>query len=135
MGITTSSVYSDGGKLVINDDKLRKALKDSPDQVVSTLTKSGSKTATEDTRGVIERLRESMKDLTSDIEKRAGKTSSTDQQYTIGKNLIDANDRISSFQRRLEDTEARYWRQFTAMEKAISQANQQSAMLMGQTGG
>jgi flagellar hook-associated protein 2 len=135
MGITTSSTYSDGGKLVINEDKLRKALTDNPEQVVSTLSQSGSKTATEDTRGIVQRLRESMKDFTSDIEKRAGKASSTDQQYTIGKNLIDTNDRISSFQRRLEDTEARYWRQFTAMEKAISQANQQSAMLMGQTGG
>lgn len=135
MGITTSSTYSDGGKLVINEDKLRKALTDNPEQVVSTLTQSGSKTATEDTRGVVQRLRESMKDFTSNIEKKAGKVSSTDSQYDLGKSLIDTNDRIFNFQRRLEDVESRYWRQFTAMEKAISQANQQSAFLMGQMGG
>lgn len=137
MGITTSNVYSDGGKLVINEDKLRKALTENPDQVVKTLAQSGSKATatTEDTRGIVQRLRDSMKDFTLKIETKAGKASSTDQQYTIGKSLIDANDRIFNFKRRLEDIESRYWRQFTAMEKAISQANQQSAFLMGQTTG
>lgn len=143
MGVTTSSAYSDGGKLVINEDKLRKALTANPDQVVKTLTQSGTKAteatattvATEDTRGLIQRLRDSMKEFTGNIERKAGKASSTDQQYTMGRSLIETNDRISDFQRRLQDTESRYWRQFTAMEKAISQANQQSAMLMGQMGG
>lgn len=135
MGITTSNVYSDGGKLVINEDKLKKALTENPDQVVKTLTNSGTKTETEDTRGIVQRLRDSIKDFTLNIEKKAGKATFTDQQYTIGKSLIDMNDRITNFQRRLEDVETRYWRQFTAMEKAISQANQQSAFLMGQTTG
>ena len=135
MGITTSSNYSDGGKLVINEDKLRKALTDNPDQVVTTLTNSGTKTTTEDTRGIVQRLRESMNTLTANIEKKAGKTSSTDQQYNIGKSLISTNESIRNFENRLKDIETRYWRQFTAMEKAISQANQQSAFLMGQFGG
>lgn len=135
MGITTSSVYSDGGKLVINEDKLKKALTENPDQVVKTLTNSGTKTDTEDTRGIVQRLRDSIKDFTGKIEKKAGKATFTDQQYTIGKSLIDMNDRITNFQRRLEDVESRYWRQFTAMEKAISQANQQSSFLMGQFNG
>ena len=129
MGITTSSIYSDGGKLVINEDKLKKALTENPDQVVKTLTQSGEKTTSEDTRGIVQRLRESMKEFTSKIETKAGKASSTDQQYTIGKSLIDTNTRISNFQRRLEDMEARYWKQFTAMETAINKANSQSSYL------
>ncbi|MEK4484812.1 flagellar filament capping protein FliD [Psychrobacillus sp. FSL H8-0484] len=140
MGITTSKVYSDGGQLVIDEDKLRKALTENPDQVVNTLTSTGSKsetlpdgTITTDTRGIAKRLRDSIKDFQLGIEKRAGKAGYTDQQYDIGKNLIDTNDRITRFQNRLKDVEARYWRQFTAMENAISKANQQSAMLMGQT--
>ncbi|MEI4769612.1 flagellar filament capping protein FliD [Psychrobacillus sp. FJAT-51614] len=137
MGVTTSSAYSDGGKLVINEDKLRKALTENPDQVVKTLTRSGEKATdtSEDTRGIVQRLRDSMKKFTLNIEKKAGKASSTDQQYAIGKSLIDTNSRISNFQRRLEDIESRYWRQFTAMEQAISKANQQSAFLMGQSTG
>ncbi|MFJ8064162.1 flagellar hook-associated protein 2 [Psychrobacillus sp. NPDC096426] len=135
MGITTSSIYSDGGKLVIDEDKLKKALTENPDQVVKTLTNSGTKTTGEDTRGIVQRLRDSIKDFTGKIEKKAGKATFTDQQYTIGKSLIDMNNRITNFQRRLEDIESRYWRQFTAMEKAISQANQQSSFLMGQFNG
>ncbi len=129
MGITTSSVYSDGGKLVISEDKLRKAITDNPDKVVQTLTQSGEKTATGDTRGIVNRLRDSMKELTAKIESKAGKASATDQQYTLGKSLIDMNTRISNFQRRLEDIETRYWKQFTAMEQAISKANSQSGYL------
>ena len=126
MGVTTSNSYSDGGKLVINEEKLRKALTENPDQVVKTLTQSGEKATdtSADTRGIVQRLRDSMKEFTLNIEKKAGKASSTDQQYSIGKSLIDTNSRISNFQRRLEDIESRYWRQFTAMEQAISKANQ-----------
>lgn len=129
MGITTSSAYSDGGKLVINEDKLRKSLTENPDKVVQTLTQSGEKTETGDTRGIVNRLRDSMKEITAKIEIKAGKVSSTDQQYTLGKSLIDMNTRISNFQRRLEDIETRYWKQFTAMEQAISKANSQSGYL------
>ncbi|MFB5085869.1 flagellar filament capping protein FliD [Psychrobacillus sp. PGGUH221] len=129
MGITTSSIYSDGGKLVISEDKLKKALTENPDQVVKTLTQSGEKTTSGDTRGIVQRLRDSMKEFTGKIETKAGKASSTDQQYTIGKSLIDTNDRITNFKRRLEDMEARYWKQFTAMETAINKANSQSSYL------
>lgn len=130
MGITTSSVYSDGGKLVIDEDKLKKALTENPDQVVKTLTQSGEKTTTSgDTRGIVQRLRDSMKEFTTKIETKAGKSTWTDQQYTIGKSLIDTNTRISNFQNRLKDMEARYWKQFTAMETAINKANSQSSYL------
>ena len=129
MGITTSSVYSDGGKLVINEDKLKKALTENPDQVVNTFSQSGEKTSAGDTRGIAQRLRDSLKEFTTKIETKAGKATFTDQQYTIGKSLIDTNDRITNFQRRLEDMEARYWKQFTAMEQAISKANSQSGYL------
>jgi len=133
MGITTSSVYSDGGKLVIDEKKLRTSLTENPDKVVQTLTQSGSKSTatTEDTRGIIQRLRDSMTELTRKIEIKAGKSTHTDSQYSLGKSLIDMNNRITAFQRRLEDVESRYWKQFTAMETAINKANSQSSYLSG----
>lgn len=129
LGITTSSVYSDGGKLVIDETKLRKALTEDPNQVVKTLTQTGIKTGPKENYGIVQRLRESITDFTRSIETKAGKVTQTDQQYTLGKSLIDMNERITNFQRRLEDVEARYWKQFTAMETAINKANSQSSYL------
>ncbi|MBK3494850.1 flagellar filament capping protein FliD [Viridibacillus sp. YIM B01967] len=128
MGITTTSTISDGGKLVIDDKKLRKALEEDPDRVVKTLTQTGSKTAAEgDTRGIIQRLRDSMETFTKNIEKKAGRSTMTDSQYTIGKSLISTEDRITALTARLKDVETRYWKQFTAMEQAINKANSQSS--------
>jgi len=130
MGITTSSSYNDGGKLVIDETKLRKALADDPDRVINTLTQDGEKNKVtgEDTRGLLRRMRESITDFTSNIERKAGRATMTDNQYTIGKSLISTDERIKKLQARLKDVETRYWRQFSAMESAINKANQQSSM-------
>ena len=64
------------------------------------------------------------------IRKKAGKTNSVNNTFTLGRLLDDYEDQISAFERKLVNIEDRYYRQFTAMEKAISQANSQSAMLM-----
>jgi flagellar hook-associated protein 2 len=42
---------------------------------------------------------------------------------------------MDRFEDRLIQVEDRYWRQFTAMEKAIQRSNQQSMFLMNQFGG
>ncbi|WP_199426511.1 flagellar hook-associated protein 2 [Thermaerobacillus caldiproteolyticus] len=140
-GITTTSDITQGGKLVIDKDKLRAALESDPDKVVKTLTQSGTITKdsngqiTSDTRGIVQRLRDTIKSITRNIEKKAGKPTLTENQYSLGKQLNDVASQISDFQRRLQDIEDRYWKQFTAMEEAIQRANQQSAFLMGQFGG
>jgi flagellar hook-associated protein 2 len=141
-GITTTNEVSDGGKLVIDYDKLRKALESDPDKVVKTLTQSGTITkdsttgqVTSDTRGIVQRLRDTIKGIIENIEEKAGKPTYTENQYSLGLQIRDVENRISDFQRRLQDIESRYWRQFTAMEQAIQRANQQSMFLMGQFGG
>lgn len=131
IGITTSKSWNDGGKLVIDDTKLRAAIEKNPDQVISMFTKTGEKTKvgndTVDTRGIAQRLRDSLEGITKNIEKKAGKTTHTDYQYTIGKNMVNLNTRIGRLEDRLADVEKRYWKQFTAMEKAINKANMQSS--------
>jgi flagellar hook-associated protein 2 len=141
-GITTTNEISNGGKLVVDRDKLREALESDPDKVVKTLTQSGTITkdpgtgqVISDTRGIVQRLRDTIKGIITNIEKKAGKPTYTENQYSIGLQLKDVENRISDFQRRLQDIESRYWRQFTAMEQAIQRANQQSMFLMGQFGG
>lgn len=136
MGITTTKSYNDGGKLQIDETKLRKALTEDPDRVMSTLTQSGEKKADgTDTRGVIVRLRSAMDEFGKKIESKAGRATMTDSQYSIGKNLIDMDKRIDTWKLKLENIESRYWKQFTAMEQAINKANSQSGMFIQFAGG
>lgn len=133
IGITTSKSYNDGGTLEIDEAKLRKALEEDPDAVERLFKNSGGQKSDpahggSDTRGYFEKLRESMKSLEVNIEKKAGRSTMTDAQYALGKSLIDNDKRIDTWQRKLETIEARYWKQFTAMETAINKANQQSSM-------
>ncbi|MFJ7663180.1 flagellar filament capping protein FliD [Lysinibacillus sp. NPDC097162] len=134
IGITTSKNYNEGGTLEIDETKLRKALEENPDAVEKLFKNSEGKKEdvvdgkTVDTRGYLDKLRESMKSLEINIEKKAGRTTMTDTQYAIGKNLIDTESRISTWKTKLENIEARYWKQFTAMEQAINKANSQSSL-------
>ncbi|SIF38617.1 flagellar capping protein [Mycobacteroides abscessus subsp. abscessus] len=71
----------------------------------------------------------------TDIEDKAGKASSVNNTFTIGKLLDGFNKQISRFEDRLSQVENRYWSQFTAMEKAIQRSNEQMAYMMQQFGG
>lgn len=140
IGITTSDKLTEHGKLVINEKKLDEALEKDPQQVVELFTKTGEvkttydpdkkRNVTEDSRGLTQRLRAEISTLTKNIEKKAGREGSTDQSYNIGRNIVQADDRIKSLQVKLQNIEARYWKQFGAMESAINKANQQSSMFM-----
>ncbi|WP_246366900.1 flagellar hook-associated protein 2 [Paraliobacillus salinarum] len=130
IGITTSKSYSDNGKLVIDEEKLRAALQNDSDAVYKLFYNTD-----ENNQGLVNRLESSVKQTMENINNRAGKTTWTDEQYTLGKKLKDMETRMDDFQERLTDVENRYWRQFTAMEKAIQKMNQQSAYLSQQFGG
>ncbi|MFS0817746.1 flagellar filament capping protein FliD [Lysinibacillus sp. 1P01SD] len=137
IGITTTKDYNDGGMLEIDEKKLRKALEENPEAVEKLFKNSEGKEEdivdgkTVDTRGYLDKLRfGAMKSLEINIEKKAGRSTMTDSQYSIGKNLVDTESRIDTWKRKLETVEARYWKQFTAMEQAINKANQQSSMFM-----
>ncbi|MGY3189328.1 flagellar filament capping protein FliD [Lysinibacillus sp. TE18511] len=143
IGITTSKSYNDGGTLEIDQVKLRKALEDDPDAVTALFTNKGSEKETitvdgvektVDTRGFLQKIRGTMDKFSQNIEKKAGRASSTDNSYTIGKSLVDMDKRIDTWKDKLEKIEARYWKQFSAMEKAINKANSQAGMF-AQSGG
>lgn len=132
IGITTSSNYLDGGKLIIDETKLREKIKENPDAVYQLFNQDG---ATDAEKGIARRLRNTIKETIGKIEQKAGKTVWTNQQFAIGRDLIQINDQIDRFQDRLKQIEDRYYRQFIAMEEAIQRANQQSMYLMNAFGG
>lgn len=125
LGITTTKTYTDGGKLEIDETKLKQKIAEDPRAIFETFWKD-----TEGSKGIANKLRASIDETKVKIEERAGKASSTDQTYTIGKNLVDVDKRIDTWKLKLEAIERRYWNQFTAMEKAINKANEQSSLFM-----
>jgi flagellar hook-associated protein 2 len=129
IGITTSKNYLDRGKLVIDPTKLREAIKNDPNAIYK-LFSNNSTTVSE--QGIAQKLRTTIKDTIKSIEERAGNAMRTNAQFTLGRNLTSIDKQINTFEDRLIKVEDRYWRQFTAMEKAIQKANSQSAYLMQQ---
>ncbi|MED4071340.1 flagellar hook-associated protein 2 [Priestia endophytica] len=126
IGITTTKQYRLGGILEIDEAKLKKQIEENPQAISELFSKNGD---TYDTQGIAVRLRNTIKDTITTIEKRAGNTGQSDTQYTIGKSLNDLDERINNFNDRLKMIEDRYWSQFTAMEQAIQKANSQSSYL------
>ncbi|MFJ7683298.1 flagellar hook-associated protein 2 [Peribacillus butanolivorans] len=127
IGITTTSNYLEGGKLTINEEKLRVAISEDPNKIYDLFMKSGETTGE---MGLAKRLRADIKATMTNIQDKAGKaTSVNNSTFTIGKLLNSYNTKIDSWQDKLKALETRYYNQFTAMEKAISKANSQSSSL------
>ncbi|WP_052114979.1 flagellar hook-associated protein 2 [Pontibacillus chungwhensis] len=128
IGIDTSSNYRDGGKLLIKESDLRAALKNDSESVYKLFTGEGN------TKGITQKLEESLSNGIKQIEAKAGKSTSISNNFRIGKELDTIKDEMRDFENRLNQIEDRYWSQFTAMEKAIQKMNSQSAQLMSQLG-
>lgn len=129
IGITTTPNYLEGGKLVINEDELRKAIEEDPKSVEQLFTSNGS---TNGEKGILNRLYDSLTSTMDTIKTKAGNSNSTNDNFTLGKNLNRLEDQIDRFEDRLAKVESRYWAQFTAMEQAIQKSNSQMSYLMQQ---
>lgn len=140
IGITTSKDMKNSGKLVINEGKLDAALEKDPDQVFKMFSQTGDVTVkeqivngktvkvTEDSRGIAWRLRDEMKKMTTQIEKQAGRDGAVNNTFSLGRAINESDTRMTKLQAKLRDVEARYWKQFAAMEQAINKANKQSSL-------
>ncbi|WP_077613988.1 flagellar hook-associated protein 2 [Caenibacillus caldisaponilyticus] len=127
IGIKTSSDYTQNGKLEIDEATLKQAIADDPQAVIDLFTKSGS---TDDDTGLMKRLQGVIQDTMNKVKQKAGNDSSTYDQYFLGKDIHDLDERISAFEDHLNDVQNRYYAQFTAMEEAIQMANQQASYIM-----
>ena len=128
IGIKTTSNYLEGGKLVIDEAKLKKAIEEDPSSVEN-FFRGGTDSTIESQKGIIHRLYDSVNETYNVLKAQAGGLSSTNANFTMGQELTNVDSRITSFEKRLEKVEDRYWKQFTAMEKAIQRANSQSTYL------
>lgn len=124
IGITTSKVWTDNGKLELNEDKLMEALEKDPNIVSRIFLGDTDK----GTKGFVSELRTPAQNAVKSIEQTAGRASSAEDSYALGKNLKDINSKIDDWKDRLKGIEERYWKQFAAMESAIQKANSQSSI-------
>ncbi|UCZ52683.1 flagellar filament capping protein FliD [Bacillus shivajii] len=131
IGITTTNNFRDGGKLEIDEDKLRGAIENDAEAVFQLFAGDGD---THADKGLARRVRESANGLIDQISQQAGgmRGRNLNHQFTIGREMDRIDDRVSNFERRMQQVEQRYWSQFTAMEKAVAQANSQAESLFAQ---
>lgn len=122
IGISTTSAYLEGGKLEINEDKLKAAISSNPNGIYELFQNTAK-------NGIAQQLRKTISTAMTDIEKKAGKASSVNNTFTLGRLLNNYDDQMTRMEDRLKAVENRYWKQFTAMETAVQKANNQSSYL------
>jgi len=149
IGIRTES-YSSKGKLVIDEDKLKTALANRTEEVISLFAQKSDKIYLPGNSGEVkaERFSESglmyrLSDImensvgtlysTGSLLKIAGSTgTSTEVENTITKSITSYKTRLKRLELLLSKERNRYYSQFSAMEKAISDMNSQISSLYGQ---
>ena len=116
----------EGGKLFINETKLTEELTNNPDEVMELFTR---KNAAGDGVGIGDKVYAKLNDIVDRMGDKAGRVTNSVDNSNISKKIKQMDEEISRWQDRLTKIEDRYWRQFTAMEKALSQMNSQSAWM------
>ncbi|WP_244444644.1 flagellar filament capping protein FliD [Paenibacillus camerounensis] len=131
MGITAGQYY-EGGKIYLDESKLRQALSTDPQKVTELFQGS----SVNPDGGIFTQMSTSVEKALNNIVTKAGTSKfTTDLSATyktesvMGRLLKDYNSRIDSLTDRLTDIETRYYKQFTAMETAMSKYNSQSSSL------
>lgn len=156
IGISTGT-YQQRGRLVIDEERLKKALEDHPDRVMNLFAKQSSISYSPDlsssersTRyaesGVINRLFDILEDnirTTRNAEGQKGvllekagiKGDLTEFQNSFNKQISDYEKRMYELNRALWRKEEAYYAQFAALEKAMANMHAQSNWLMAQLSG
>lgn len=130
IGIGTG-FYWEGGKLYVNEEKLREAISSDPEAVMNLFTASGDAF---ETQGLGVRVYNELNNAIDQITGQAGYPDSFslyDNSF-ISRQIRDLNDRIQATEEHLAKLEDRYWRQFTALESALAAMQAQSNWLMMQ---
>ncbi|MCR2806729.1 flagellar filament capping protein FliD [Paenibacillus soyae] len=129
VGSSISGSYLDKGKLYIDEDKLRKAITENPDQVAALFTKDDAATSGD---GVAVKLYDQASALVKQITDKAGTVGSADSSHLIGKDNQRLSEQIALLEIRMIEMENRYYKQFTAMENYINKMNSQGSWLSQQ---
>lgn len=142
MGISTSSSYSDNGKINFDESKFRAALASKPERVQELFAEASventngngySKGIATNLKNVLDKYVNTTGAMTSKgiLIRKAGHESSpmSVTENTMYSQLKAIKEQIAKLQERLETERDRYIKQFTSLETLISQMNNQSSWL------
>ena len=129
IGIETSSNKDDRGKLVIDEEALKKALETNADEVEKLFV--GENGLAEKLTNIMDRTAKVSAADPGELVRIAGakESKATQTQSTLYNELKRIDDRISVLNTRYNKEKDRYWKQFNAMETIISNYSSQSAYL------
>ncbi len=148
MGITTSSAYTDRGKLIIDETKLDAALASKSKEITAFFTTESSfkygDSANSGTRYAENGLAARVNDILNNnirtsrdangmkgflVEKAGYEKATSDTSSDLAKKITALNTRYATLLEKMNDMEDRYYAKFTAMESALSTMNAQSTSL------
>lgn len=129
IGIETSSNKDDRGKLVIDEEALKKALETNADEVEKLFV--GTNGLADKLTNIMDRTAKVSAADPGELVRIAGakESKATQTQSTLYNELRRIDDRISVLNTRYNKEKDRYWKQFNAMETIISNYSSQSAYL------
>ena len=124
-GVDSSSDWKDYGKLEIDEDKLKAALEEHGDDVVSTFTNVATKLNTACKNAASTSLASP-----GTLVKIAGVKGKVSEQTNEMKKQMDTiSEYIKRLQARYDSNKDRYWKQFNSMETALANMNSTSTYL------
>lgn len=154
IGLSGSTDYKAGGKIVLDEAKLKTALNDRPSEVASFFSKQStiaySDTANRETRssenGIAYRIFDILEDAIrtrrdtdgrkgSLLEKAGISGDASNELNDLSRKILEYDDRIVEMLAALNTKESFYYGMFGRMEAAIQRMNTQSAYLNSQFGG
>ena len=120
IGISTASYFtSSAGQLTLDTDKLKEALAENPDQVLSIFT-GGSSTSVSDQQGVMYKLKSAFSTYLDD---------SKSTLSSLDTEIDNDDDDLTTLKDKLSDAAEKYYNKFSAMETALSKLTSSSNML------
>lgn len=131
IGIETSDNWRDNGKLVIDEDALRSAVATNPD-AISTLFTDRDQGLGLKMQNAIKAAANVSSGSPGSMVRYAGTKDVLATSNTLYEEMKHISETLSNLNTKYQLEKTRYWKQFTAMEQAISNMNSQSSWLAQQ---
>ena len=137
IGIDTSSNMEKSGQLVIDEEKLTKALENDGEEVMKLLSAGGKEI---ESQGIFTRFKEVFRknaiNYDGPLLKKAGYEGTLSEiKNTLTENILKKDKLIKEMENNLVERENKLYLKFARLEKAMNAANAQQGWLMQQFGG
>ncbi|GFZ30981.1 hypothetical protein CSC2_15070 [Clostridium zeae] len=136
IGITTTSNYMDGGKLKIDETKLKAAIEQKGDLVKNLFTKSGT---TNSDKGIFQRFKDVLNNVAGTdgtLIKKAGYINTRwVSQNDLSKSIAQKTQKIKDMQETMKAKQQHLYNMYSTLESNLNKLNSQSSWLTSQMSG